>query len=135
MLVNKMSKQLQMFFHNPISCTQKKTFWELEKFTHTVFGRHLLHCHTVSYSKHCFVKHHLLESCSSFSNQFSKILHFSKRRNKQLPAKIFQKGPFLTVSTTPLDSQMTSQNASFGQHKKHYARCETENLQPTKTPK
>ena len=46
-----------------------------------------------------------------------KIFHFSERENKQVPAKMFQKGHFLTVYTTGLlndNSLMTSQNAIFG---------------------
>ena len=43
------------------------------------------------------------------------FLNFSERENKQVTAKMFQKGLFLTVYTRWLDSLMTSQNASFGQ--------------------
>ena len=55
----------------------------------------------------------------NFSYLCSKILHFSERQIKQVPAKMFQEGPFLTVYIRWLDCLMTSQNGSFRQDKNY----------------
>ena len=62
-------------------------------------GGHQMHC------PYCLIQNIVMYNITfqhavvHFSNQFSKILHFLERENEQVPAKICQKAPFLTVYT------------------------------------
>ena len=78
---------------------QYKPFWEVKKILHEMFfiWGHLIHCpHYLIWN----VMWNIItfrNDVFQFSNQCSKISYLSEREIKQVPRKIFWKGPILTV--------------------------------------
>ena len=72
-------------------------FWELEIFTCNFFQGKLNTIPTLSYNQNNSETLTFRTLLFAFQTNFQKFLHFSERENKQVPAKMFPVGTFLTL--------------------------------------
>ena len=94
-------RQNSKVFSSPMTCSLIVTIFRAWKFYMERFFSEPYTLPTVSYSKHCYVKHYLLERCCSFSKPMFK--NFALFRKPEIN-KMFQKGPVLTVYNRWLNS-------------------------------